>query len=150
MAKIRKTDEMAMDPDELCREAFSRCSNWPQDRAGQLGLAQGLKRAADRHRINQAALVRRCAELSAFCPTDHDLMRVAEEMAEDKARAPMGCEVCRGSGWRSFQKQIEPIPGQPYMADYATFCTCERGQWMKAADDRRKAEARAKAEKRAS
>lgn len=69
-----------LSPEDLCRQAFSRCSNWPEDRLGQIGLAQGLYRASERFKITQQDLINRCKELSAFCPTDADLLRVAGEM----------------------------------------------------------------------
>jgi hypothetical protein len=83
---FRDDEPEALTPDEFCTRAFSRCSNWP-DRAGQLGLAQGLKLASDRYQVTQEALIARCKELSAFCPTDYDLLRVAAEMWEAGRRA---------------------------------------------------------------
>ena len=65
---------------DLCRRAFSRCSNWPEDRDGQIGLAEGLKLASDRFHVTEEALIARCREISAFCPTDADLLRVASDM----------------------------------------------------------------------
>jgi hypothetical protein len=74
-------------PEELCRQAFSRCSNWPEDRAGQLGLFQGLKAASERYRISQPDLIARCREQSSFCPTDHDLMVIGAELFKVRADA---------------------------------------------------------------
>ena len=74
-------------PDEICRQAFSRCSNWPTERAGQLGLAQDLKRASDRYGVSQEAITARCSEVSSFCPTGHDIMVQAQEMAGAQRRA---------------------------------------------------------------
>jgi hypothetical protein len=94
-------------PDDLCSQAFSRCSNWP-DRKGQLGLAQGLKVASDRFHIPQEAIVLKCRQSSAFCPTDLDLLKVAQELSESAARAQRGvehwqravqCPKCGNSGW---------------------------------------------------
>ena len=133
-------------PEDLVTAAFSRCSNWPKTREGLLGLAQGLKRASDASGIAMDAILARCALLSQFCPTDFDLDKVAKEMAiESQPKAPSGCAICRGSGWESFQKHVDPLnTGVGYMADYARHCSCARGQWMAAQERRRKEEAAAK------
>lgn len=92
------------DPDELCKQAFSRCSNWPQDRAGQLGLAQGLRRASEQFHISQEDLIEKCREFSAFCPTDADLLRVAGDMYRVHQDA-MEAARDRGAEWK---KQYGP------------------------------------------
>ena len=74
-------------PEDLCRRAFSRCGNWPEDRAGQLGLAQGLKLASDRYRVPEQDIIARCKEQSSFCPTDHDLLNVAADLFKIRADA---------------------------------------------------------------
>lgn len=95
-------------PEELCRQAFSRCSNWPDDRSGQIGLAQGLKLAAERFKLTQPELIARCRELSSFCPTDADLLKVAAEMwrvREDQAEANRN----RESEWRKEAGERQPF-----------------------------------------
>jgi len=94
-------------PEDLCRQAFMRCSNWPSDPLGQIGLAQGLKIASDRSGISQADIVTRCRETSPFCPTDADLLRVAAEMKQERERAASEprparelCSHCGGTGWK--------------------------------------------------
>jgi len=93
--------------DEICQELFSRCSNWPKDRAGQLGLAQGLRRAADTYHVDPRVLATHCGKISSFCPTDADLFRVAGELHAEDERKKNGtpwirrdvCPDCDGSGW---------------------------------------------------
>ena len=80
MSDLYDDEPDQLSPEDICRQAFSRCSNWPEDRLGQIGLAQGLSHASKRFRISQEDLIERCRELSAFCPTDADLLRVAGEM----------------------------------------------------------------------
>jgi hypothetical protein len=140
---MEQNDEVT--PMELVA-AFARCSNYPRDSEGILMLAQGLKRASTASGVAMEAIVRRCTESSVFCPTDFDLFKVAEELKVESApKAPMGCELCKGSGWQSFQKHVDPLnDGIGYMADYAKPCSCDRGRWMDAERKRRKAEADAK------
>lgn len=68
------------DPSILASEAFSRCSNWPQDRSGQIGLAQGLKLASTRFGFTMAEIISIARETSAYCPTDFDLLNIARDM----------------------------------------------------------------------
>ena len=90
-------------PEDLVVQAFSRCSNYPKDRTGVLGLAQGLRSAADRFGVEMPAIVAECAESSNFCPTDHDLLEVAralrpQDKQANRDKCPSG--LCDGSGWR--------------------------------------------------
>jgi hypothetical protein len=69
-------------PEDLARAAFERCSNWPADRRGQLGLAQGLKLASKRFGLTMEEIIAAAKEASAFCPTDFDLLKLAGEIRE--------------------------------------------------------------------
>lgn len=84
---------------------LSRMGNYPTDREGVMGLARGLQRAAGSQE-QARSIVDRCLELSAFCPTDFDLLAVARELnpqpaepswTPDVARCPAG--RCDGHGW---------------------------------------------------
>src|ERR1700722_10801548 len=59
---------------------FSRCVNFPRDLAGMHFLAQGLAKASRDTGIAMEWVVSRCAELSEYCPTDCDLLKVAKEL----------------------------------------------------------------------
>jgi hypothetical protein len=84
---------------------LSRTGNYPTDREGVIGLAQGLQKAAKG--IEHArAIVNRCLELSAFCPTDHDLLTIGQELippppppswTPDVRTCP--AKLCDGHGW---------------------------------------------------
>ncbi len=78
----RTEQEPGETPEEIVTRAFSRCQNWPKERLGVLGLAQGLRRASDRFAIPMNDIVLRCAEASQYCPTDADLITVAREMRD--------------------------------------------------------------------
>jgi hypothetical protein len=106
MAKIDR-DEQQQDPEDLVIRAFSRCQNYPKDRLGVLGLAQGLKLASDRFSVKMEEIINECVESSVFCPTDADLLNVARELVpkeksvEEKwknRKCPF--QLCDGSGWR--------------------------------------------------
>ena len=60
--------------------AFERSSNYPKTREGEQLLAQGLKRAFDSTGIPMQEIIEECLGLSAFCPTDADLLKVASEI----------------------------------------------------------------------
>ncbi len=122
-------------PEELCRQAFSRCSSWPEDRAGQLGLFQGLKAASERYRISQPDLIARCREQSSFCPTDHDLMVIGAELFKVRADA-IEAGRDRTQEWR---KQYGP-PQKMSVAMQGKCLDCGRdwSEIIKTARERRK------------
>jgi hypothetical protein len=97
--------------------------------SGQIGLAQGLKLASDRFRIPQEDLIAQCRELSAFCPTDADLLKVAAEMfrvREDQAEASRN----REAEWRRQYGKPEPFD---YKAEAAKISAHGREAWRKRA-----------------
>lgn len=148
MKKIHD-DEEAVFPVDLVA-AFSRAVNYPRDQNGVQLLAQGLAKASRATSASMRAIVDRCLELSDRCPTDFEMIKAGESIKGPiTVKAPMGCEKCQGSGWFSFQKEVEPIPGAPYMADYARHCDCEAGQFLAAAERKREEERRAKQDKQA-
>ena len=94
-----ETDE----PEELVIRAFSRCGNYPKERAGVLGLAQGLLKASEKFHVPMQRIIQECIESSTFCPTDHDLLEVARALKKvpDKPKeTKCSFGLCDGSGWR--------------------------------------------------
>jgi hypothetical protein len=93
-------EEERSTPEELIR-VFARCPNWPDDELGRIALAQGLARAERDTGMPREEIVERCAALSTFCPTDHDLLSVAQEMAATKrATAEAKAQETREAEWR--------------------------------------------------
>lgn len=140
-------NEIEAPPEDIVIAAFSRCQNYPKERAGVLGLAQGLRNAATATGIAMAAIVARCQELSQYCPTDYDINQVANELAVlSRPHVPMGCEKCQGSGWESYTSHVETAAGE-YDADFARHCSCERGEYLHLAEaeHKRKREEKRKA-----
>jgi len=92
--------ELELTPEELVI-TFSRCANYPKDRAGILALAQGLVKASRITGVPMRAIVDRCTEISQWCPTDSDLLSVAREIQPAVTR-PSKCPhaLCDGTGWR--------------------------------------------------
>jgi len=130
-------------PEELVG-TFSRSPNYPRDKEGVLFLAQGLAKAAKASGIAAAAIVARCQELSAFCPTDYDFQQVAIELAmASRPAPPKGCRECHGTGWRSFVLHVKTGAGE-YDADFADHCDCELGRFRRAAEYERKRKAEEK------
>lgn len=131
-----RTEDEPLSPEDLCRQAFSRCSNWPEDRTGQIGLAQGLKLASDRSGIAQEAIIAACRETSAFCPTDADLLKVANEMAAVAIEAEQHeKQVQQHAEW-------EIQYGKPKPFEQTGKCTCCGRDWneiIKISDARKKA-----------
>ncbi len=101
--KFEPSEAEESGPEELVVRAFSRCSNYPKERAGVLGLAQGLRAAADRFGVEMPVIIAECVGSSSFCPTDHDLLEVARALRPaDKQEKHDRCSfgLCDGSGWR--------------------------------------------------
>jgi len=113
--------EGTLSPEDLCRQAFCRCGNWPVGRLEQQGLYQGLATASARFGVPQDQIVAKCRETSAWCPTDADLWHVAEEIYRERNRESErkpgpppwmrlpSCEVCDSTGW-------EPLTRGQYSA----------------------------------
>ena len=88
--------------EEMVTRAFSRCSNFPKERIGVQGLADGLKLAAKRFGVPPSRIVAECAETSGYCPTDADMIGVARSLRPaDPEPSPRFCPlgVCDGTGW---------------------------------------------------
>jgi hypothetical protein len=66
---------------------FARCPNYPKERDGLVFFARGLVKAADSHRVNMSAIVKRCAANSVYCPTDYDLICAAASIRDELDRA---------------------------------------------------------------
>lgn len=147
--RLLHEDDNEQAPIELVK-SFSRAVNYPRDHEALQFLAQGLAKASRATSASMRAIVDRCLELSDRCPTDFEMIKAGESIKGPiTVKAPMGCEKCQGSGWFSFQKLVEPIPGAPYMADYAKHCDCEAGQFLAAAERKRNEERKAKQDKQA-
>ena len=80
-----QNDKPEDDPLELVTR-FLRCGNFPKDRTGIQLLAQGLVKAAQLTGVSMAEITERCANESEFCPTDHDLITVGQEIRADQLR----------------------------------------------------------------
>jgi hypothetical protein len=72
-----------------------------------------------------------------------DVIEAARSVVSPDASGPPGCLRCAGTGWFSFQREVMTAAGE-YLADYASFCRCARGHWMRESDQRRKEESMAK------
>ncbi len=99
---LDRTETSTAGSEELVMRAFSRCQNFPKERVGVLGLAQGLQGASDKFMVPMSSIIAACVRESTFCPTDHDLMNIARGMQPDKQVGPRACpnDLCDGSGWR--------------------------------------------------
>src|ERR1017187_130178 len=108
-----QNEKLEIDPLDLIG-VFARSSNFPKTKEAVQFLAQGLSKASKASGVEMSDIVDRCAELSGFCPTDHDMLKVAEEIRVQRAqasrpKAPLGCTQCQGSGWQSFQRHVDPL-----------------------------------------
>lgn len=92
---------VGMDLEEMVTRAFARCSNFPKERSGIIGLAQGLGNACERFRVAAERVIERSIEISVYCPTDTDLFNVARDLAPAKQQPSGKCphSRCDGSGW---------------------------------------------------
>ena len=60
---------------------FSRAANFPKEELDVIALAQGLARASARTGVLMSRIVQECLDTSQWCPTDHDMLKVAESIA---------------------------------------------------------------------
>ncbi len=104
MDRFDRTEEQrGNSADEIAARAFSRCQNWPKDRIGISGIAEALERVSKRFGVPMERIVTECAESSAYCPTDADLINVARSLKPaDPTPGARKCplDICDGSGWR--------------------------------------------------
>lgn len=93
-----------------------------------------------------AAVVDYLIDHSQRCPPPAEIIAAVDTVeAPDEAKAPMGCQDCKGSGFRRFTRRVKVNNGQhEYDADFADFCTCRLGEFKRAGEQRYKAEQAAK------
>ena len=111
----------------------------PTEREESAELQREYRRVLSRCLSDQhlVAVVDYVIDSSVRCPPPADLARALDVVAPpEKAKAPMGCEVCKGTGWEHFEQTAYTMAGN-YTADYCRFCSCERGQWMKKSEEQR-------------
>ena len=60
---------------------------------------------------------------------------ILETPVPEREKAPMGCEICQGNGWQSFTRMVGK-----QLLDYADFCVCDLGQFLRNAEIKRKQE----------
>lgn len=84
-------------------QKLSRQRGFPVDADGVEDLARGLMKACAKG-VTVDALIAAAKEASAFCPTDYDLLQLADSLRPpdpawrvDTRRCPVG--VCDGTGW---------------------------------------------------
>lgn len=76
---------------------------------------------------------------SPRCPTPADVIAATDSVrAPDKAKAPMGCSECHGSGYVSFTRLVKLKNGMEYDADFSKPCACELGAFIQPEYDKRK------------
>jgi len=124
-------------PEDLCRQAFSRCSNWPEDRLGQQGLFHGLYQASERFSISQEDLIARCREQSAFCPTDHDLMLIGAELFKLREDAKEAARD-RHAEWRAQYGPAQKVPVTGMSGKCLCGCGRDWSEILATAQDRQK------------
>ena len=93
-------------PEAICTRFFSRCANWPKNRLGIIGLAQGLGLAARETGIAAEEIADECRRISTFCPTDADLLRVAHDL---NAQRQEGARLIREEAERRGRGRPEPF-----------------------------------------
>ena len=102
-------DEHLVTPEELVA-SFSRSSNYPKDANGIQCLVDGLVKAGETFNIPLKDIVERCLEISTFCPTDYDLLAVADNLRYERQRA---AEAKRNqtAEWEKQYGKPEPFSG---------------------------------------
>ena len=123
----------------------------PLDPADLKGLADEFARVlhsvcdVDAH---CAAVVDAVIDSTDRVPAPATIRSVAATIPAPNHKGPQTeCSICDGSGWQSFVRSVTIPAVGSYMADFADFCPCARGQWMRDCEKKRKEEAAAKAKK---
>src|SRR5215472_15656753 len=99
---------------------LSRTKNFPKDKIGIESLADGLMKAAVRHRVLQTAIIDVASETSEYCPTDADLMRIAGDLRakEDRESVPPGTMEFDGERLTPAQAREKYGKPEPFKADF--------------------------------
>ncbi len=97
-------------------EKLSRTRNYPKDDEGVSNLAKGLQYAESKTNIGPGRIIERCSASSEFCPTDYDLLTVAQELAREDGVAAGTFDSMAGAGNAAKpdqRKQWEKEYGKP-------------------------------------
>jgi hypothetical protein len=87
---------------------LSRTKNYPRDEAGVVYLAEGLARAASAAGVDARHIVMVCATTSEWCPTDADLVTIANQIRDEQRRAQEALLPPVTAQWK--RKYGEPKP----------------------------------------
>jgi hypothetical protein len=79
---------------------LSRTRNYPQAEQGVTEFAESLIRATRMFGVKGDLIVRRCGDLSEFCPTDADLLNVARDLKEEREREERAVTPSQEAEWR--------------------------------------------------
>lgn len=103
MARFGNEDQYEGIPEDLVSAAFARCTNYPKDRAGVLGISQGLRTASEKYNVSMNAILRECTNTSVFCPTNLEMLNIARSLnpPEETKQENRKCayDLCDGCGW---------------------------------------------------
>jgi hypothetical protein len=110
---------------------LSRLINYPEDVDSLDALRDGISKACDRYRIAATALIDEVLERSQYCPTDFELLQLAQELRviADMKKPPSrpepppqnnGVCECNGQGVRMNDETRD-----------WEFCTCSDGQQVR-------------------
>ncbi len=120
------------DPVDLIAR-FYPCQNYPRADALAIRLlAQDLAAAATKFNLSQTAIVDFCVLESGFCPTGHDLFRVAQEMRE--------AEIRRVESKKNQYAEWEKQYGKPEKPPSVAVCLGNGREWkeIRATADRKR------------
>lgn len=93
---------------------LSRTNKYPSEEEGVIHLAQALQKASDSTQIGAGRIVDRCASISAWCPTDADLLTVARDLAREDAVAEGTYDSMANAANRAVPiSELEKIYGPP-------------------------------------
>jgi hypothetical protein len=111
----------------------------PKDEDEKKGVTVEFERVikagcrTDRH---VTAVIDNLMDHSATIPAPAAIMEACQAtVAPENQKAPLGCEICRGSGFKHLERGVY---------EYCAFCVCDLGRWKNDAYEQRKAAAREK------
>lgn len=119
----------------------------PAERDDIQAVAEEFKRVLKTRVVTDAhcaAVIDHLMAHAQRCPPPAEVIEAAERVeAPDAVKAPMGCQQCHGSGFRSFTRKVKAGVHE-YEAEIADFCQCALGEFKRAGEARDKAEREAK------
>jgi hypothetical protein len=109
---------------------FSRCINYPRDKAGIQIFAQELSRASSVTGVPMESIVLKCREVADVAPEYADMVQIGREIAADQSRKDEASRSQRRE-WESQYGKPEPFKADWTMEDVKKSREQDRLMWAR-------------------